>query len=68
MNELKIGDKVRKVGGDVRFAGVVTFIGELPFGLGERVLVWQAEGWDKNGEQVSGGALHVYTPKQLEKI
>lgn len=60
MNELKIGDKVRKVGGDYSFEGVVVSVFEK-FTWGDvkpiRVVV-----------QNPDGVLHIFNPKQLEKI
>lgn len=64
-NTFKGGDKVRKVGGDYSFEGVVVSVfkkipksyGEYNFPLATRVVV-----------QNPDGILHIFNPKQLEVI
>lgn len=63
---MKIGDFVKKKAG-YHFAGTVIFIGDLYDTIGVRVLVKQADGFN-NKAQTSGGAIHIFSPEQLEIV
>ena len=56
MNELQIGDTVKKVGGDYKFKGKVIVV-FLKLSKAVRVVVENKD-----------GVLHIFSPQQLQKI
>jgi hypothetical protein len=61
---IKVGDKVRKKTG-YAFDGEVVAVCNID-GYGTRVIVKQLDWFDDSGRRISGGALHIVSPEQLE--
>lgn len=66
--DFKVGDKVRKIDG-YAWQGTIVMKGDIP-GTGLRFLVRQDDIYDVNNEnqKIAGGALHIFSAKQLTII